>query len=149
MKLSVVSARKTQVNFPNSSIRSQSFSSAAKGASRCGIVGAGAQRNVVPSLVEGLRRLEYRGYDSCGVAVHVDGELKRLRRVARVAEVNHQAESLSSFVGLADTRWAKHGAPTTANAHPHVSAGPGVPKAGVTRRARIAIVHNGIIENYE
>jgi glucosamine--fructose-6-phosphate aminotransferase (isomerizing) len=115
----------------------------------CGIVGAVAQRNIVPTLVEGLRRLEYRGYDSCGVAVHVDGELKRLRSVARVAELNHQAESLSSFLGIAHTRWATHGAPTTANAHPHVSAGPGVPKAGVTRRARIAIVHNGIIENYE
>jgi glutamine---fructose-6-phosphate transaminase (isomerizing) len=115
----------------------------------CGIVGAVAQRNIVPTLVEGLRRLEYRGYDSCGVAVHVDGELKRLRSVARVAELNHQAETLSSFLGVAHTRWATHGAPTTANAHPHISAGPGAPKAGVTRRARIAVVHNGIIENYE
>jgi len=115
----------------------------------CGIVGAVAQRNIVPTLVEGLRRLEYRGYDSCGVAVHADGELKRLRSVARVAELNHQVESLSSFLGIAHTRWATHGAPTTANAHPHVSAGPGVPKGGVTRRARVAVVHNGIIENYE
>jgi glucosamine--fructose-6-phosphate aminotransferase (isomerizing) len=115
----------------------------------CGIVGAVAQRNIVPTLVEGLRRLEYRGYDSCGVAVHVDGELKRLRSVARVAELNHQAESLSSFLGVAHTRWATHGAPTTANAHPHISAGPGAPKANVIRRARIAVVHNGIIENYE
>jgi glucosamine--fructose-6-phosphate aminotransferase (isomerizing) len=115
----------------------------------CGIVGAVAQRNIVPTLVEGLRRLEYRGYDSCGVAVHADGELKRLRSVARVAELNHQAESLSSFLGIAHTRWATHGAPTTANAHPHVSAGPGVPKGGVAQRARIAVVHNGIIENYE
>jgi glucosamine--fructose-6-phosphate aminotransferase (isomerizing) len=115
----------------------------------CGIVGAVAQRNIVPTLVEGLRRLEYRGYDSCGVAVHVDGELKRLRSVARVAELNHQAETLSSFLGVAHTRWATHGAPTTANAHPHISAGPGAPKSGVTRRARIAVVHNGIIENYE
>jgi len=94
----------------------------------CGIVGAVAQRNIVPTLVEGLRRLEYRGYDSCGVAVHADGELKRLRSVARVAELNHQVESLSSFLGIAHTRWATHGAPTTANAHPHVSAGPGIPK---------------------
>jgi glucosamine--fructose-6-phosphate aminotransferase (isomerizing) len=115
----------------------------------CGIVGAVAQRNIVPTLVEGLRRLEYRGYDSCGVAVQVDGELKRLRSVARVSELNHQAESLSSFLGIAHTRWATHGAPTTANAHPHVSAGPGVPKGGVARRARVALVHNGIIENYE
>jgi glucosamine--fructose-6-phosphate aminotransferase (isomerizing) len=115
----------------------------------CGIVGAVAQRNIVPTLVEGLRRLEYRGYDSCGVAVHANGELKRLRSVARVAELNHQAESLSSFLGIAHTRWATHGAPTTANAHPHVSAGPGVSKGGVAQRARIAVVHNGIIENYE
>ena len=115
----------------------------------CGIVGAVAQRNIVPTLVEGLRRLEYRGYDSCGVAVHVDGELKRLRSVARVAELDHQAESLSSFLGIAHTRWATHGAPTTANAHPHVSAGPGVAKGGASKRARIALVHNGIIENYE
>jgi glucosamine--fructose-6-phosphate aminotransferase (isomerizing) len=115
----------------------------------CGIVGAVAQRNIVPTLVEGLRRLEYRGYDSCGIAVHVDGELKRLRSVARVAELNHQVESLSSFLGIAHTRWATHGAPTTANAHPHVSGGPGVPKGGVSQRARIALVHNGIIENYE
>ena len=115
----------------------------------CGIVGAVAQRNIVPTLVEGLRRLEYRGYDSCGVAIHADGELKRLRSVARVAELNHQVESLSSFLGIAHTRWATHGAPTTANAHPHVSAGPGVPKGGVTRHARVAVVHNGIIENYE
>jgi glutamine---fructose-6-phosphate transaminase (isomerizing) len=115
----------------------------------CGIVGAVAQRNIVPMLVEGLRRLEYRGYDSCGVAVHADGELKRLRSVARVTDLRSQVESLSSFLGIAHTRWATHGAPTTANAHPHVSAGPGVPKAGVSRPARIALVHNGIIENYE
>jgi len=115
----------------------------------CGIVGAVAQRNIVPLLVEGLRRLEYRGYDSCGVAVHADGEIKRLRSVARVADLNHQVESLSSYLGIAHTRWATHGAPTTTNAHPHVSAGRGVPRGGVGRRARIAVVHNGIIENYE
>ncbi len=115
----------------------------------CGIVGAVAQRNIVPTLVEVLRRLEYRGYDSCGVAVHSEGELKRLRSVARVADLNHQVESLSSYLGIAHTRWATHGAPTTANAHPHVSAGPGVPKGGIAKRARVAVVHNGIIENYE
>jgi len=111
----------------------------------CGIVGAVAQRNIVPVLVEGLRRLEYRGYDSCGVAVHADGELKRARSVSRVAELDAQTAQLPGFTGIAHTRWATHGAPTTDNAHPHFSAGPGAAKKG----ARIALVHNGIIENYE
>jgi glucosamine--fructose-6-phosphate aminotransferase (isomerizing) len=110
----------------------------------CGIVGAVAQRNIVPVLVEGLRRLEYRGYDSCGVAVHADGTLKRARSVSRVAELDAQTASLPGFTGIAHTRWATHGAPTTDNAHPHFSAGPGAGKG-----ARIALVHNGIIENYE
>jgi glucosamine--fructose-6-phosphate aminotransferase (isomerizing) len=111
----------------------------------CGIVGAVAQRNIVPVLVEGLRRLEYRGYDSCGVAVHADGELKRARSVSRVAELEAQTAQLPGFTGIAHTRWATHGAPTTDNAHPHFSAGPGAAHKG----ARIALVHNGIIENYE
>jgi len=111
----------------------------------CGIVGAVAQRNIVPVLVEGLRRLEYRGYDSCGVAVHADGMLKRARSVSRVAELDAQTVSFPGFTGIAHTRWATHGAPTTHNAHPHFSAGPGTAKKG----ARIALVHNGIIENYE
>ncbi len=111
----------------------------------CGIVGAVSQRNIVPVLVEGLRRLEYRGYDSCGVAVHADGELKRARSVSRVAELDAQAAGLPGFTGIAHTRWATHGAPTTDNAHPHFSAGPGAARKG----ARIALVHNGIIENYE
>ena len=111
----------------------------------CGIVGAVAQRNIVPVLVEGLRRLEYRGYDSCGVAVHADGELKRARSVSRVAELDAQTAQLPGFTGIAHTRWATHGAPTTLNAHPHFSAGPGTGHKG----ARIALVHNGIIENYE
>jgi glucosamine--fructose-6-phosphate aminotransferase (isomerizing) len=111
----------------------------------CGIVGAVAQRNIVPVLVEGLRRLEYRGYDSCGVAVHADGMLKRARSVSRVAELEAQTRDLPGFTGIAHTRWATHGAPTTDNAHPHFSAGPGTSKKG----ARIALVHNGIIENYE
>ncbi len=111
----------------------------------CGIVGAVAQRNIVPVLIEGLRRLEYRGYDSCGIAIHADGELRRARSVARVAELDAQAASLAGFTGIAHTRWATHGAPTTLNAHPHFSHGAG--KAA--RSARVALVHNGIIENHE
>ena len=108
----------------------------------CGIVGAVAARNVVPDLVEGLRRLEYRGYDSCGVAVHNQG-LKRARSVARVAELDQQVRSVhfEGALGIAHTRWATHGAPLTANAHPHFSPS--------ETNARIALVHNGIIENYE
>ena len=108
----------------------------------CGIVGAVAQRNIVPVLIEGLRRLEYRGYDSCGVAVHQQG-LKRSRSVSRVAELAAQVDStaLSGRTGIAHTRWATHGAPATNNAHPHFS--------GKADRAKIALVHNGIIENYE
>ena len=108
----------------------------------CGIVGAVAQRNIVPVLIEGLRRLEYRGYDSCGVAVHQQG-LKRSRSVSRVAELAAQVDStaLSGHTGIAHTRWATHGAPATNNAHPHFS--------GKADRAKIALVHNGIIENYE
>jgi glucosamine--fructose-6-phosphate aminotransferase (isomerizing) len=108
----------------------------------CGIVGAVAQRNIVPVLLEGLRRLEYRGYDSCGVAVHQQG-LKRSRSVSRVAELAAQVEStaFTGSTGIAHTRWATHGAPATNNAHPHFSS--------KQDRAKIALVHNGIIENYE
>ena len=108
----------------------------------CGIVGAVAPRDIVPILLEGLKRLEYRGYDSCGVAVHQQG-LKRSRSVARVAELETQVadKQLNGHTGIAHTRWATHGAPATNNAHPHFSAKEG--------DARIAVVHNGIIENYE
>ncbi len=108
----------------------------------CGIVGAVAQRDIVPVLLEGLKRLEYRGYDSCGVAVHHQG-LKRSRSVARVAELEAQVNStgFGGQTGIAHTRWATHGAPATNNAHPHFS------NRGST--AKIAVVHNGIIENYE
>jgi glucosamine--fructose-6-phosphate aminotransferase (isomerizing) len=108
----------------------------------CGIVGAVAQRDIVPILIEGLKRLEYRGYDSCGVAVHQQG-LKRSRSVSRVAELESQiTEShLNGHTGIAHTRWATHGAPATNNAHPHFSS--------KNNEARIAVVHNGIIENYE
>ena len=105
----------------------------------CGIVGAVAQRNITPILVEGLKRLEYRGYDSCGVALHVDGRLQRSRSTSRVADLETQINSagLSGFTGIAHTRWATHGAPASHNAHPHFS------------RDRIALVHNGIIENHD
>ena len=105
----------------------------------CGIVAAVAQRNITPILLEGLKRLEYRGYDSCGVALHVNGQLQRSRSTSRVAELQAQIEQtgLAGFTGIAHTRWATHGVPSSANAHPHFS------------RDRIALVHNGIIENHE
>ncbi|HYD95038.1 MAG TPA: glutamine--fructose-6-phosphate transaminase (isomerizing) [Noviherbaspirillum sp.] len=105
----------------------------------CGIVGAVAQRNITPILLQGLKRLEYRGYDSCGVALHVDGMLQRSRSTSRVADLELQVEkaALAGFTGIAHTRWATHGAPASHNAHPHFS------------RERIALVHNGIIENHD
>ncbi|MCY4756036.1 glutamine--fructose-6-phosphate transaminase (isomerizing) [Pelomonas aquatica] len=118
----------------------------------CGIVGAVSQRNIVPILVEGLKRLEYRGYDSCGVAVHQDGGLRRARSTSRVAELQAQADQdgIAAGTGIAHTRWATHGAPAVHNAHPHFSAGPnsGNP-AGAEAVGRIALVHNGIIENHD
>jgi len=104
----------------------------------CGIVGAVARDNVVPILIEGIRRLEYRGYDSTGLAV-INGGLHRLVSTARVADLAAQANAthISGSTGISHTRWATHGAPTSANAHPHVSSG------------EIAVVHNGIIENFE
>ncbi len=111
----------------------------------CGIVGAVASRNVVPVLVEGLSRLEYRGYDSAGIAVLSSnnksdgGEIKRVRAVGRVSEMEAKAkaEKLIGLVGIGHTRWATHGGVTESNAHPHVSKG------------EIAVVHNGIIENHD
>ena len=109
----------------------------------CGIVGAVAQRNITPILVEGLKRLEYRGYDSCGVALHLDGKLQRSRSTSRVADLEKQINEggLNGFTGIAHTRWATHGAPASHNAHPHFS-----PSEDA---ARIALVHNGIIENHD
>src|SRR5688572_21766756 len=103
----------------------------------CGIVGAIAKRNVVPILLEGLNRLEYRGYDSAGVAV-VNGKLSRLRSTGRVNELSRLAadRGLSGTVGIAHTRWATHGVPSERNAHPHISGG-------------VCVVHNGIIENHD
>lgn len=105
----------------------------------CGIVGIVSYRDVVPMLLEGLRRLEYRGYDSCGIATLDNGVLKRARTVSRVHELSERAsqDSVTGTTGIAHTRWATHGAPEVCNAHPHVS------------RGHIALVHNGIIENYE
>ena len=106
----------------------------------CGIVGAIAERNVAAILLEGLKRLEYRGYDSAGVAlVTRDGALERRRRIGKVSELEAslQADPLIGTLGIAHTRWATHGAPTEHNAHPHFSSG------------EVAVVHNGIIENHE
>jgi glucosamine--fructose-6-phosphate aminotransferase (isomerizing) len=103
----------------------------------CGIVGAAARRDIVPVLIEGLRRLEYRGYDSCGLAL-VDGEkLDLVRTVSRVNDLAARAKERRGLTGIAHTRWATHGAPATENAHPIVS------------RGEIAVVHNGIIENHD
>ncbi|TBO31216.1 glutamine--fructose-6-phosphate transaminase (isomerizing) [Aquabacterium lacunae] len=116
----------------------------------CGIVGAIGSRNIVPVLTEGLKRLEYRGYDSCGVAVLKDGALQRARSTSRVAELQEQvqADGLGANLGIAHTRWATHGAPAVHNAHPHFSHGPGA-EAPNTKPGHIALVHNGIIENHE
>ena len=105
----------------------------------CGIVAAVSSRNIVPVLVEGLKRLEYRGYDSCGVAVHQGGQLRRTRSTSRVAELGAQIaqDNVQGGTGIAHTRWATHGVPAMHNAHPHFSGD------------RIALVHNGIIENHD
>ena len=107
----------------------------------CGIVGAASHQNIVDVLVEGLRRLEYRGYDSCGFAV-INGNdaqhpIERARTTARVSELGEQGKDFFGTLGIAHTRWATHGKPDTQNAHPHIS------------NNLIAVVHNGIIENYE
>ena len=105
----------------------------------CGIVAASSKRDVVPILTEGLRRLEYRGYDSCGIAIVDESKLKRTRTVKRVNALIEQTkiENLSGLTGIAHTRWATHGAPEICNTHPHFS------------HNMMAVVHNGIIENYE
>ncbi len=104
----------------------------------CGIVGAIADRDVVPVLIEGLKRLEYRGYDSAGIAVVDQQDVRRVRRTGRVAEMEGAAAAggFNASLGIGHTRWATHGGVTEANAHPHISHG-------------VALVHNGIIENHE
>ncbi len=104
----------------------------------CGIVGAIADRDVVPVLIDGLKRLEYRGYDSAGIALVEAGDVRRVRRTGRVAEMEAaaQGEGVEATLGIGHTRWATHGGVTEANAHPHISHG-------------VALVHNGIIENHE
>jgi glucosamine--fructose-6-phosphate aminotransferase (isomerizing) len=103
----------------------------------CGIVAAVASRNVVPILIEGLQRLEYRGYDSAGIAV-INGTLHRLRSCGRVSQLKNlvQERGLEGTIGIGHTRWATHGVPSERNAHPHVSGG-------------VSVVHNGIIENHD
>lgn len=114
----------------------------------CGIVGAVSNRNIVHILIEGLKRLEYRGYDSCGVAVHQNGELRRARSTSRVSELelNVETDDVQSGTGIAHTRWATHGAPAVHNAHPHFSHGADANTAAV---GKVALVHNGIIENHD
>ena len=125
----------------------------------CGIVGAVSNQNIVPILVQGLARLEYRGYDSCGVAVYANG-LQRARSTSRVSELMEQINTthLTGTTGIAHTRWATHGAPAVHNAHPHFSHGPGADayskpgeksEGGPSRPGRVALVHNGIIENHD
>src|SRR3972149_8985154 len=106
----------------------------------CGIVGAVAQRDVSPILIEGLRRLEYRGYDSAGIAViNKNTEIQRVRVAGKVTELAQELTQnpLCGSTGIAHTRWATHGKPSEENAHPHVC------------REQVALVHNGIIENHE
>lgn len=102
----------------------------------CGIVAAVAKTNIVPTLIEGLNKLEYRGYDSAGLAVTSPNGIERFRALGRVSGLGEKTRDLNATAGIAHTRWATHGVPSKSNAHPHIS-------------GRVAVVHNGIIENYE
>ena len=105
----------------------------------CGIVGAVAERDITPLQIEGLKRLEYRGYDSAGIALLNDDTLTRIRKKGKVVELMKALDTakVNGSIGIAHTRWATHGVPAENNAHPHIS------------KDRVAVVHNGIIENYE
>ena len=107
----------------------------------CGIVGAVAKRNIVPVLIEGLLKLEYRGYDSAGIAI-LNGDLERVRAVGRVADLLKKTDEAKSdsVTGIAHTRWATHGGVTLGNAHPHAS---------ISDEHQVCVVHNGIIENHQ
>ena len=103
----------------------------------CGIVGAISNKNIVHNLVAGLERLEYRGYDSAGIAI-LNGKIERVRSIGRVASIKEKvtAKKMEGFLGIGHTRWATHGGVTEGNAHPHIS------------NQVVSVVHNGIIENY-
>ena len=103
----------------------------------CGIIGAVVGEQVTPLLLSGLRRLEYRGYDSAGIATLINGDIKRRRAEGKLAELDALIEDqpLEGRIGIGHTRWATHGVPNTVNAHPHST-------------SRVALVHNGIIENF-
>src|SRR2546423_11020892 len=103
----------------------------------CGIVGIAGTREAAPAILEALKRLEYRGYDSAGIATLVDGQIERRRTPGKLSELASALSKapLSGITGIGHTRWATHGAPTESNAHPHAS-------------ERVALVHNGIIENF-
>ena len=106
----------------------------------CGIIGYVGEYNAVPIIIEGLKKLEYRGYDSAGLAVYIDGGFEVVKRKGRLSVLENEIEKnpISGFIGIGHTRWATHGEPSNENSHPHLG-----------HQNKIAVVHNGIIENYK